>query len=167
RAILRASAYGSLSVMIPMIVSVEEIRRCRHLLGECMMELEREKKRFDRKLEFGIMVETPAAALMSEELAAEVDFFSVGTNDLLQYTLAADRQNAAVASLCEENTEPVLRLIQMASEAIHRHDGWIGICGELAADLRLTQRFVDLGVDELSVSAPYLLGVREKVTECK
>ena len=167
RAILRASAYGSLSIMVPMIVCVEEVRHCRRLLGECMTELKKEGKAFDPDPEFGIMVETPAAALMSEELAAEVDFFSVGTNDLLQYTLAADRQNAAVAPLCEENPEPVLRLISMASEAIHRHDGWIGICGELAADLRLTQRFVDMGVDELSVSAPYLLGVREKVTECK
>lgn len=167
RAILRASAYGRLSIMVPMIVSAEEVRRCRRLLEESMSELKKEGKSFDPSPEFGIMVETPAAALMSEELAAEVDFFSVGTNDLLQYTLAADRQNAAVASLCEENHEPVLRLIAMACEAIHRHDGWIGICGELAADLRLTQRFVDMGVDELSVSPPYLLGVREKVTECR
>jgi len=167
RAILRASAYGNVSVMVPMIVSVDEVRACRAVLTECMEELEREGRGFDRGIEFGIMIETPAAAIMSDEIAREVDFFSVGTNDLTQYTLAADRQNPLVERICEENREPILRLIGMASEAIHRHDGWIGICGELAADLRLTQRFIDLGIDELSVSVPYLLGVREKVTECK
>ncbi len=167
RAILRASAHGSISVMVPMIVCAREVRECRAILEECCEELSREGRRFDRRIEFGIMIETPSAALMSEELAAEVDFFSVGTNDLLQYTLAADRQNAAVSSLCEENPEPVLRLIEMSAQAIHRHDGWIGICGELAADLHLTQRFADMGIDELSVSVPYLLGVRERVTECK
>ena len=124
-------------------------------------------EKYDKDLEIGIMIETPAAAVMSAELAAEVDFFSVGTNDLLQYTLAADRQNPRVAALCEENEEPVLRLIGYAAESIHRHGGWIGICGEMAADLSLTQRFVDMKIDELSVSVPYLLGVREKVTECK
>ncbi|MBQ8310806.1 MAG: phosphoenolpyruvate--protein phosphotransferase [Clostridia bacterium] len=167
RAILRASAYGNVSVMVPMIVSEDEVRACRVILNECMEELEREGKKFDHGIEFGIMIETPAAAIMSDEIAREVDFFSVGTNDLTQYTLAADRQNPLVERICEENREPILRLIEMAAEAIHRHDGWIGICGELAADLHLTQRFIDLGIDELSVSVPYLLGVREKVTECK
>ena len=167
RAILRASASGSVSVMIPMIISVEEVRRCRYLLEECKKELLREGKSFDPKIEFGIMIETPAAAIMSEELAAEVDFFSVGTNDLTQYTLAADRQNPFVANLGEKNSEPVMRLIEHAANAIHAHGGWIGICGEMAADLRLTQRFANMGIDELSVSPPYLLGVREKVTECK
>ena len=132
-----------------------------------MQELQAKKQAFDTEIEFGIMIETPAAALMSPELAQEVDFFSVGTNDLLQYTLAADRQNPALARLCEDNTEPVLRLIEMAANAIHETGGWIGICGELAADLHLTQRFADLRVDELSVSVPYLLGVRGKVTECR
>ena len=167
RAILRASAMGSLSVMIPMIVSVEEVRRCKALLEECKRELAREGKKFDPQIEFGIMIETPAAAVMSRELAAEVDFFSVGTNDLAQYTLAADRQNPLVAELAEKNTEPTLRLIENAANAIHECGGWIGICGELAADLHLTQRFADMGIDELSVSPPYLLGVRDKVTECK
>ncbi len=167
RAILRASSEGSVSVMIPMIISVEEVRRCRHLLEECKKELLRENKGFDPKIEFGIMVETPAAALMSRELANEVDFFSVGTNDLTQYTLAVDRQNPFVAGLGEKNIEPVMRLIETAANAIHETGGWIGICGEMAADLHLTQRFVDMGIDELSVSPPYLLGVREKVTECK
>ena len=113
------------------------------------------------------MIETPAAAIMSDELAEEVDFFSVGTNDLTQYTLAADRQNPALDTLCERNREPILRLIEQAAQAIHQRGGWIGICGELGADLRLTQRFADMKIDELSVSVPYLLGVREKVIECK
>ena len=167
RAILRASAHGTVSVMIPMIVSAEEIRDCRRLLEECKAELAREGIGYDAGIEFGIMIETPAAAIMSDELAAEVDFFSVGTNDLTQYTLAADRQNAALDTLCERNREPVLRLIENAARAIHERGGWIGICGELAADLCLTQRFADMKIDELSVSVPYLLGVREKVIECK
>ena len=167
RAILRASAFGTVSLMIPMIVSAEEVRDCRHLLEECKEELLRENQGFDANPEFGIMIETPAAAIMSDELAAEVDFFSVGTNDLTQYTLAADRQNPLLDALCERNREPVLRLIHQAAEAIHQNGGWIGICGELAADLRLTQRFADMGIDELSVSSPYLLGVRERVIECK
>jgi phosphotransferase system enzyme I (PtsI) len=167
RAILRASASGSISIMIPMIISVEEVRRCKAILEECKKELSREGKEFDAQIEFGIMIETPAAAIMSRELAAEVDFFSVGTNDLTQYTLAVDRQNPLVANLAEKNLEPILRLIEKAAHAIHEAGGWIGICGELAADLHLTQRFADMGIDELSVSPPYLLGVREKVTECK
>lgn len=166
RAILRASAFGRLSLMLPMIVSVDEVRQSKRLLCECMDELRRENKAFDAEIELGIMIETPAAAIMCEELADEVQFFSVGTNDLLQYTLAADRQNPALCRLCDENHEPVLRLIERAAEAIHRTGGWIGICGELAADLHLTQRFADMRIDELSVSPPYLLGVRGKVTEC-
>lgn len=166
RAILRASAYGRLSLMLPMIVSVDEVRRSRRLLNECMRELREEDKAFDENLEFGIMIETPAAAVMSAELAREVDFFSVGTNDLTQYTLAADRQNPLLAKLCEENNEPVLRLVEQAARAIHEAGGWIGICGEMAADLHLIQRFADMRIDELSVSVPYLLGVRGRVTEC-
>lgn len=166
-AILRASAHGTVSLMVPMIVSVEEVRDCRRLLRECMEELRDRKLPFDPDPEFGIMVETPAAAIMSRELAQEVDFFSVGTNDLTQYTLAADRQNPLLDQLCQRNREPVLRLIELAADAIHQSGGWIGICGELAADLSLTQRFADLRIDELSVSVPYLLGVREKVIECR
>ena len=167
RAILRASAYGRLSIMLPMIVSVDEVRQSKRILSECMDELRRENQRFDAEPEIGIMIETPASVMMSDELAAEVDFFSVGTNDLSQYTLAADRQNPALARLCEENTEPILRMIEKAAQSIHRHGGWIGVCGEMAADLYLTQRFADMQVDELSVSPPYLLGVRGKVCECK
>ena len=167
RAILRASAEGRLALMLPMIVSVEEVRESRRLLEECCEERRRENLRFDERIELGIMIETPAAVMMCEELAEEVDFFSVGTNDLSQYTLAADRQNPTLDRLFCENREPILRMIRPVAEAIHRTGGWIGICGELAADLSLTQRFVDLGVDELSVSPPYLLGVRGRVTECQ
>ncbi len=165
RAILRASAMGRVAVMFPMIVSVEEVRQCRGLLDECRAELTREGVNFDPKIEVGIMIETPAAALMSRELAEEVDFFSVGTNDLTQYTLAADRQNSLVADICEQNREPVMRLVDMAARSIHRAGGWIGICGELAADLSLTPRWVALGIDELSVSTPSLLTLRGRVVE--
>ncbi len=167
RAILRASAHGKVALMLPMIVSVDEVRACRDLIGECMQALSERGQDYDKKLEIGIMIETPAAAIMCRELGREVDFFSVGTNDLLQYTLAADRQNPYVESLCDSNREPVLRLIASAAEAIHESGGWIGICGELAADFSLTQRFCDMHVDELSVSTPYLLELRECVLKCE
>ena len=167
RAILRASARGAISVMIPMIVSLDEVLACKRLIQRCKEELLSRGQAFDPKIEIGIMIETPAAAIMSEELAAEVDFFSVGTNDLTQYTLAADRQNPLLSRLVERNSEPVLRLVEHAARAIHAHGGWIGVCGEMAADLRLVSRFVEMGVDELSVSPPYLLGIRERVIECK
>ncbi|MBQ8146716.1 MAG: phosphoenolpyruvate--protein phosphotransferase [Clostridia bacterium] len=167
RAILRASAYGRISIMLPMIISAEEIREAKSLLRDSMAELSTRGQEFDAKIELGIMIETPSAAIMSDILAKEVDFFSVGTNDLTQYTLAVDRQNPKVTHLCERNTEPVMRLIKIASEAIHHKGGWIGVCGEMAADLSLTQQFANIGIDELSVSVPYLLGVRGKVSECK
>ena len=167
RAILRASAHGKVALMLPMIVSVDEVRACRDLIAECMQTLSERGQEYDSNLEVGIMIETPAAAILSHELACEVDFFSVGTNDLLQYTLAADRQNPHVEALCRSGREPVLRLIEMASSAIHTAGGWIGICGELAADVSLTQRFCDMRVDELSVSAPYLLELRERVLACQ
>ena len=132
-----------------------------------MSELSTRGEGFDAKIELGIMIETPSAAIMSDVLSREVDFFSVGTNDLTQYTLAIDRQNPLVTHLYEKNIEPVLRLIKIASEAIHAQGGWIGICGEMAADLSLTQQLADMEIDELSVSVPYLLGVRGKVSECK
>ena len=112
------------------------------------------------------MIETPASAIMSDKLAKHVDFFSVGTNDLTQYTLAVDRQNPKVSHIGEENREAVLRLIEISANEIHKNGGWIGICGELGADLTLTQKFVDMKIDELSVSSPYLLGIRKRVGEC-
>ena len=153
--------------MIPMISTQNELEKCKYIINECKNELKKKGESFDEKIELGIMIETPASALISEELASEVDFFSVGTNDLTQYTLAIDRQNAKVAAICEENKEAVFKLIKMSADAIHQKGGWIGVCGEMAADLSLTQRFVDMGVDELSVATPYLLGVRGKVCACK
>lgn len=167
RAILRASAFGRIAIMLPMVVSVYEVKESLAILEECKRELSTQGKKFDAKIELGIMIETPSAAIMSEELSWFVDFFSVGTNDLTQYTLAADRQNPRVTEICEKNSEPVMRLIKMAADAIHQRGGWIGVCGEMAADLSLTQRFVDMEIDELSVSVPYLLGVRGKVSECR
>lgn len=167
RAILRASAHGKVALMLPMIVSIDEVRACRELITECMQTLSKRGEDYDKNIEVGIMVETPAAAVMCEELSREVDFFSVGTNDLLQYTLAADRQNPHVAELCRKGSEPVLRLIASAANAIHAAGGWIGVCGELAADLSLTQRFCDMRVDELSVSTPYLLELRERLLSCQ
>lgn len=167
RAILRSSHYGRVAIMFPMVVGVEEIKAAKNILEECKRELLTQGVPFDRKVEVGIMIETPSSAIMSDVLAKEVDFFSVGTNDLTQYTLAIDRQNTLVSHIGAENTEPVLRLIKIASEAIHAEGGWIGICGEMAADLSLTQEFADMRIDELSVSIPYLLGVRGKVSECK
>ena len=167
RAICRASAYGNIAVMLPMVVSANEVRESREFLKIIQDELSSEGVPFDRSMKLGIMLETPAAAIMSAALAAIVDFFSVGTNDLCQYTLAADRQNPLVADICSENLEPVFRLIGMAAQNIHRYDDkWIGICGELAADTSLTQRFLDKGVDEFSVSAPYLLNIKKKISEC-
>ena len=167
RAILRASAHGKSSIMLPMIVSEKEIIRSKELLEECKNELFDENYAFDSKIELGIMIETPASAIMSGTLAKHVNFFSVGTNDLTQYTLAVDRQNPKVSKISDENREPILRLIRYASEQIHKNGGWIGICGELGADLSLTQEFVNMKIDELSVSSPYLLGVRKRVGECE
>lgn len=167
RAILRASYYGRVSIMLPMVVSEKEILASMTIIEECKEELSQRKLPFDSKIELGIMIETPASAIMSDKLARLVDFFSVGTNDLCQYTLAVDRQNSKVAFLCEENTEAVLRLIKMSAKAIHENGGWIGVCGEMAADLSLTEELVKIGIDELSVSPPYLLGVRGKVSECR
>lgn len=166
RAILRASAHGRVSMMIPMISSLDEIKRTKELIKEAMRTLDGRAQKYDKGIELGIMIETPAATIMADKFANEVDFFSVGTNDLLQYTAAADRQNGKVAHLTEE-PEAVLRLIEYATEAIHENGGWIGVCGEMAADLRYTQDFATIGVDELSVSPPYLLGVRQKVCDSK
>lgn len=167
RAICRASAYGQIAVMLPMVVSVSEVTESREFLRNIQNELLTQGIAFDPDMKVGIMLETPAAAIMSDELAQVSDFFSVGTNDLCQYTLAADRQNPLVADICRDNLEPVFRLIGMAAKNIHKYKGkWIGICGELAADTSLTQRFLDEGVDEFSISAPYLLKLRKRIIEC-
>ncbi len=166
RAICRASAQGKISIMLPMIALPEEVVECKKLLWQVQRELEAEGVAYDGNMELGIMIETPAAVMMAVELAALVDFFSVGTNDLLQYTLAADRQNPAVSELCERGHEPVLRMISKVVCAAHAAGIWVGICGELAADLSLTQRFMDMGIDELSVSPPYVLPLKDTVIKC-
>lgn len=163
RAIYRAAAFGSVSVMFPMIVSLSELRRCRQMAEEARTELEREGKPIG-PLQFGAMIETPAAALTAAELAHEVDFFSVGTNDLTQYTLAVDRQNSADLSQFWEPHHPaLLRLLQMVVEGAHAAGIWAGICGELAADPDLTKTFLQMGYDELSVAPGYLLGLRQSI----
>ncbi len=166
RAICRASAFGKVMIMLPMVVSAEEVRQVRQLFVEVRNELRYECREFAEDIPLGVMIETPASAIMSDELAREADFFSVGTNDLIQYTLAADRQNPALAQLCRDNLEPVMRLIDTATRAAHRCGKWIGVCGELASDDGLVSRFVSMGVDELSVAPSRILPMREKILEC-
>ena len=163
RAICRASAYGKLAVMFPMIISVEEVRKARKILREVQAELKYAGVPFDPKMEVGIMIETPAAALISAELAKEVDFFSIGTNDLSQYTLAIDRQNQRLEPFFDAHHPAILRLIEMTVQGAHAAGIWCGVCGELGADLSLTKEFVRMGMDELSVSPASILPLRKKI----
>lgn len=163
RALLRASAYGKIAIMFPMIISVWEVQRCKEILNEVRQELDEKGIAYDKDMEIGIMVETPAAAVMSEELAKEVDFFSIGSNDLTQYTLAIDRQQTQLDAFFDPHHPAVLKLIQMTIENGHKAGIWVGICGELGANLTLTETFLRMGVDELSVSPPSVLPLREKV----
>lgn len=163
RALLRASAYGNISIMFPMIISLSEVTSIKTLLEETKSELRAEGIPFNENIEIGIMIETPAAAIVSDILAPEVDFFSIGTNDLTQYTLAIDRQNRYLEPFFDPHHPAILRLIQSVTQNAHKHGTWVGICGELAADLSLTEQFINMGVDELSVSAPCILRLREKI----
>lgn len=163
RALYRASAYGNLSIMFPMITSVSELEKILDFCEEVKSGLRVEGIEYSENMELGIMIETPAAALISDRLAPMVDFFSVGTNDLTQYTLACDRQNARLEGFCDTHHEAVLRLIRMSAENAHKHGAWIGICGELAADTDLTETFLRMGIDELSVSPTFVLRVRDVV----
>ncbi len=163
RALYRASVYGNLGIMFPMITSTAELTQCLAHCEAVREELRQEGAEISQKVELGVMIETPAAALISDLLAPMVDFFSVGTNDLTQYTLACDRQNPALEPFCDPHHEAILRLIAMSAEHAHRHGAWIGICGELASDTALTEAFLRMGIDELSVSPPFVLKVREKV----
>lgn len=165
RALYRAAFYGKLAIMFPMITSVEEVKRIKEICSEVQCELEKEHIPFGRSVELGIMIETPAAAIISDELAQEVDFFSIGTNDLTQYTLAMDRQNHNLEPFCSTHHKAVLRLIQMVAENAHNAGIWTGICGELAADESLTEMFVRMGIDELSVAAPAILRLRASISE--
>ena len=146
-----------------MITSVSEVEKILGICEEVKNELRRDGIPFSDNVETGIMIETPAAAVISDLLAPLVDFFSVGTNDLTQYTLACDRQNPKLEQFCDTHHEAILRLIKMAADNAHKHGAWIGICGELAADTSLTETFLRMGIDELSVSAPYVLPLRDTV----
>ena len=163
RALCRASVYGRLAIMFPMIISVEEVRKAKALLAEVMAQLKEEGIPCADKIETGIMIETPAAALVSDALAEEVDFFSLGTNDLTQYTLAIDRQQTKLDDFFDPHHPAVLRLIEMTAKNAHKAGIWVGICGELGADLSLTEAFLRMGIDELSVSATSILPLRDKV----
>jgi phosphoenolpyruvate-protein phosphotransferase (PTS system enzyme I) len=164
RAIYRASAFGTVSIMYPMITSLQEVRRIKEISAEVRSGLSRENISYGN-VEEGIMIETPAAVMVSEELAAEVDFFSIGTNDLTQYTLAVDRQNSKLEKFYDPHHPAVMKMIKMTIENGHKHDCWVGICGELGADTTLTGTFIEMGIDELSVSPASILSVREKIRE--
>ena len=163
RALLRASVYGNLGIMFPMITSVKELLDIKKILEEVKTELKNDGLAYSENIEIGIMIETPAAAIISDELAPMVDFFSVGTNDLTQYTLACDRQNAKLEPFIDTHHKAVLKLIEMSAQNAHKAGAWIGICGELAADTSLTETFLRMGIDELSVSAPFILPLRDTV----
>lgn len=162
RAILRASAYGTVSIMFPMVISVREVRDAKEILEECRAEL-KERGVAMGDVEIGIMVETPAAVMMADELAEEVDFFSLGTNDLTQYTLAIDRQNPKLDNFYDPHHPAILRMIKHTVQAGHRHGCWVGICGELGADQKLTEAFLRMGLDELSVSPSAILPLRKLI----
>lgn len=160
RAILRAATFGNIAIMFPMIISVREVCDAKEILEECKYELAAKKIPYGQ-VEIGIMIETPASVLIAEELAQEVAFFSIGTNDLTQYTLAIDRQNPKLDPFFDAHHPAVLRMIEMAVQAAHRHDCWVGICGELGADTSMTETFLRMGIDELSVSPAAILPLRK------
>ena len=164
RALFRASAYGNLAIMYPMITSLWEVKRIKEIVEEVKAELTAEQLEFGNPQQ-GIMIETPAAAIISDELAKEVDFFSIGTNDLTQYTLAIDRQNEALDAFYNPHHEAILRMIRMVIDNGHKENCWVGICGELGSDTALTKQFIEMGIDELSVSPAYILTIRNLIRE--
>ena len=165
KAILRANQYGNIKLMYPMISSVEEIKEANRVLQECRTELEVEGKEFDRNLEVGIMIETPAAAVIADALAQEVDFFSIGTNDLIQYTIAVDRSNEKIANLHQAYHPAVLRLIKKTIEQAHRQGIWVGMCGEASADQLLLPFLLGAGLDEFSMNAGSILRIKAELTK--
>ena len=165
RALFRASVYGKLGIMFPMVTSVWEVREAKKMCDQVRAELKKEGIPYSDDVEIGIMIETPAAAVMSDRLAKEVDFFSCGTNDLTQYTLACDRQNADLGRFYNPHHPAVLRLLKMVCDNAHKNGVWVGICGELGADLSLTETFLAIGIDELSVSPRSVLPLRQKIRE--
>ena len=167
RAIYRASAYGNVSIMFPMITSLDEIKEIKKYIKEVKEELKNEGKEVAKNVKIGVMIETPAAVMISDELAKEVDFFSIGTNDLTQYTLAVDRQNGKVSKMFDTHNKSVLRMIKKVTENAHKNGITVGICGESAADESLIETYLAIGIDELSMSAPFLLKVKKKILEIK
>ena len=167
RALFRASMFGNISIMYPMIISVTEVKQIKAIVAEVKKELTEQGIPFKDDVEQGVMIETPAAVMISDLLAKEVDFFSIGTNDLTQYTLAIDRQNEQLDDFYNPHHEAVLRMIRMVVENAHKCGKWAGICGELGADLTLTEQFVRMGVDELSVAPSMILKLRKVVREMK
>ncbi len=165
RALLRASAFGKISIMYPMIISVDEVREIKAIVEEVKAELDKDSIPYDRNIEQGVMIETPAAVMMAPELAKEVDFFSVGTNDLTQYTLAIDRQNQNLDKFYNPHHPAILRMLKMIVDGAHSAGAWAGICGELGSDLSLTKEFLAMGYDELSVSPGRILPLRKQVIE--
>ena len=165
RALLRASAFGKIAIMFPMITAVKEVKQIKEIVAQVKQELTNEGIPFDQEIEMGIMIETPAAVMVSDQLAKEVDFFSVGTNDLTQYTLAIDRQNQTLDAFYDPRHPAILRMLKMAADNAHAAGIWIGICGELGADLSLTEEFLRMGIDELSVSPGMILPLRQKIRE--
>ncbi|MCD7740844.1 MAG: phosphoenolpyruvate--protein phosphotransferase [Ruminococcus sp.] len=163
RALYRASVYGRLAILFPMIVDPEEIIAIKGIIQDVCEELDAEGVPYSSNVELGIMIETPAAVMLSDELAREVDFFSVGTNDLEQYTIAVDRQDSRLEKYCRPHHMAVLRMIKMAADSAHRYGKWIGVCGELAGDTELTELLLSMGIDELSVSPSRLLLLRRKI----
>ncbi|MBQ1538318.1 MAG: phosphoenolpyruvate--protein phosphotransferase [Ruminococcus sp.] len=163
RALYRASVYGRLAIMIPMIVDPEEIQHVKRMIRKVWDELDSEGIKYDQNVELGIMIETPAAVMLSDELAREVDFFNVGTNDLEQYSLAIDRHDSRLERFCRPHHIAVLRMIKMAADSVHRYGKWIGICGELAANPDFTETFLAMDVDMLSVSPMIILQMRRRI----
>lgn len=166
RALLRASAFGNIAIMFPMIISVNEVKQIKEIVKSVKAELDAEGIPYG-DTELGIMIETPAAVMISDLLAGEVDFFSIGTNDLAQYTLAIDRQNMKLDNIYDSHHPAILRMIQMTVENGHKHGCWVGICGELGADTELTEDFVRMGIDELSVSPSFVLPIRKIIRNIK
>ena len=164
RALLRASAYGNIGIMYPMIISVDEVKEIKKIVESIKAELTEKGIEYG-EVEQGIMIETPAAVMISDLLAEEVDFFSIGTNDLTQYTLASDRQNSKLDNIYDSHHPAVLRMIQKTIENGHKAGCWVGICGELGADMTLTETFLKMGIDELSVSPTFVLPIRKLIRE--
>jgi len=163
RALLRASVFGNIHIMFPMIISMDELLQAKQILEEVKKELKSEGIAFNETIPVGMMMETPAAALMADVFAKEVDFFSIGTNDLIQYTMAVDRMNSKVAHLYSQYDPAVLRFIKKIVESAHENGIWVGICGEAAADKTLLPFWVGLGLDELSMSPVSILQIREQI----